>query len=123
MRDRAPVVYLGDDSPPVRAAIREKLRADGVVVYTPEATTDPTRETSTVGVFRCGILHLDHVSGEVDAIEMAALLRFYQSNLPVAFLHEKAPPGLLSRAHPVGPLFKVPEDLDLALAWARAHLK
>jgi len=123
MKDRAPVVYVGDASPAVLAEIVGKLKADGTQVYTPNPTSDPNRETSMVGVFRCAILHLDRVNGEADAIAMAEFLRFYQPNLPVAFLHETALASLLSRAHPVGPLFRVPTDLEQALAWAREQTK
>jgi hypothetical protein len=121
MKDRTPLVYVGDDSPAVWSAISTKLTADGTQVYTPDLTSDPVDSTRSSGSFRCAILHLDRSEGSADAFDVADLLRFYQPNLPLAFLYETAGEPAREKGRALGPVFHSPDQLDAALAWARTH--
>jgi len=118
-----PSVYVGDESGPIRLGVSDKLRADGIHVYTPSSRGDPERDTASIGGFKCALLHLDRLDGKADAIDFADLLRVYQPTLPVAFLHETAPEPMLRRARVVGPVFKIPDDLEAAHEWARDQAK
>jgi hypothetical protein len=122
-RPSTPTVYLGDDSPAVKAGIGDRLRLDGILVYVPSATGDPERDTASIGAFRCALLHLDRHDGTADAIDSAELLRVYQPELPVAFLHETAAEPMLRRGRALGPLFRSPDELEPAYAWARAQAR
>jgi len=114
-----PVVYIGDDSPSVRAGVSDRLKVEGILVYTPALGGDPERDTASIGALRCALFHLDRS----DAIDTAELLRVYQPTLPVAFLHEIAGGPILLRARVLGPLFRSPQDLASAHKWAREHAK
>jgi DNA-binding NarL/FixJ family response regulator len=122
-RAATPTVYVGDDSPAVSAGLSDPLRGDGTRVYVPSGTGDPERVTASVGSFRCAVVHLDRRDGASDAIDAAELLRVYQPDLPIAFLHEQASERLLQRGRVMGPLFHVPDELAQALEWAREHVK
>jgi len=112
------IIYMGDDSPLVRATLADALSSEGVQVHVPggAGTNDAT---SFIGGFRCAILDLEQVAGTDDAIDVAELLRVYQPALPVAFLHESASQKMIRRAEALGPVFRKPDDLAAALAWVR----
>jgi hypothetical protein len=117
-----PLIYVGDDSKIVQAAISDKLTADGMLVYTPGSANDPNSDTKFLGGFKCALLHLERVDGKADAVDAAELLRVYQPDLPVAFMHESPRSMLVQRAGALGPIFRIPGDLEGALAWVRSHV-
>jgi hypothetical protein len=121
MTSSPPLIYVGDNSKVVQLELTDKLTADGILVYTPGSENDPNSATKFLGGFKCALLHLERVDGKADAIDAAELLRVYQPDLPVAFMHESPRSMLVQRAAALGPIFRLPEDVGPALAWVRGH--
>ncbi|MGO8992472.1 MAG: hypothetical protein ACLQVI_04035 [Polyangiaceae bacterium] len=117
MKPNPPLVYFADDTLVIQTLIRDQLTAEGLELYNPGSANNPENPTSFIGGFKCAVLDLEAREGKDDPIDTADLLRVYQPNLPVAFLHENASDKLVKRAALVGPTFKKPDELAQILAW------
>jgi hypothetical protein len=119
---RIPVVYVAAGTRAIETTIAQKLRADGLRVYTPEWESDVEGDTASISAFCCALLHLDRLDS-TDAIDDAELMRLTQPTLPVAFIHSHATETLLRRARVLGPVFRISDELAGAFAWASANAK
>jgi hypothetical protein len=112
---RPPTVFVADSSPAVQTALKEKLAAEGLLAYLARSPETSNLSHEFIGALGCALMTL---SGNEDAIAEAQLLRVYQPELPIAFLHARASEHTMARAKEMGPIFHRDEQLDAAVAWA-----
>jgi hypothetical protein len=108
-------VFVADRSPAIQAALKEKLAAEGLLACLARSPDTSSLSHEFIGGLTCALMTL---SGNEDAIAEAQLLRVYQPELPVAFLHARASEHTIARAKEMGPIFHREEQLDAAVAWA-----
>ncbi len=108
-------MFVADSSPSVQAALKEKLAAEGLFAYLARSPEALGSSHEFIGGLGCALMTL---SGNEDAIAEAQLLRVYQPDLPIAFLHARASEHTMARAKEMGPIFHRDEQLDAAVAWA-----
>ncbi|MBL8609887.1 MAG: response regulator transcription factor [Myxococcales bacterium] len=104
-------VLVCDDSPVARAAVEKKLRAHGADVVLCASAAE-ARATTTDGL-TCALLDVD--LGDGLGTDVAAALRRAAPALPVAFFTSE--PDVTNA---LGPVFRKPDGLDAAVAWALA---
>jgi len=115
----APLVYIADDSEVVRSTVSRRLSAEGLSVHAGGSAADS--RSVTIRAFACALLDLD--LGDGNGVDVAALLRVHQPNLPVAFFSGGAPATVVALARAIGPIFRKPEELEDAIAWVLQHAK
>jgi two-component system, response regulator RegA len=93
--------------------VTQRLKAAGLQVYAGGSAADS--RSVTVRGFACALLDLD--LGDGDGVDVAELLRVHQPDLPVAFFSGGAAASVMAAAKAMGPVFRKPEELDLAIAW------
>jgi two-component SAPR family response regulator len=118
MTPRRKVVFVGDNSPAVQTTLKDLLERAGVHAYLARSASNPNAATEFIGGFKCALVTLERVDGYNDPIDEAELLRMYQPELAIAFLHSDASRHMLERAATMGPIFRKDDELDAAVAWA-----
>jgi hypothetical protein len=118
MPSSRPIVFVSDSSPAVQQTLRERLDEVGMQAY---LSRSPTAGGGSVGEYlgglTCALVTLERADGNDDPITEAMLLRMYQPNLPLAFLHERASFHMLERAKELGPVFRKRDQVDRAIRW------
>jgi hypothetical protein len=116
------LVFVKEESLPVRAQLARLLETVGARVHYAKTATGNRARTMPVQDFKCAFISLDRATAKDDPIDAAEVLRLYHPMLPVAFLDAGSDEALLERARCVGPIFAKPDQLDAAVAWAAQHI-
>lgn len=109
-------VLIADDSAVARLALTRRVRAEGLEVVEHEsaaaaAAVDPADLDGAL---------LDLELGDGLGTDVAERLRARAASLPVAFFTSTREGEAVARAATMGPVFAKPDELDLAVAWAKA---
>lgn len=121
-----PVAYVlvCDDSPLVRLTVARRLRAGGLRVVERASASDAMAAPLDPHPPACALLDVDLGDADGrDGIDLARALRARHPELPVAFFTGTTTPGAEARATALGPVFRKPDDLEAAVAWAVAHAR
>lgn len=107
-----PRILIADDSAVVRLTMGRRLRAAGHDVVECASFA----EASAVDVTGIDRALLDFDLGDGRGVDVAP--RLASAGIPVAFFTSEEAPEVFDAARVFGPVFKKPDDLDAALAWA-----
>jgi len=103
-------ILIADDSAVVRLTVGRRLRDAGHEVV--ECASFAEASVIAVTGLACALLDFD--LGDGRGIDVAPRL----AGVPVAFFTSENAPDILEAARTFGPVFKKPDDLDAAIAWA-----
>jgi CheY-like chemotaxis protein len=118
MSAEMPHVLVADDSPVVRAALRRRLAAVGLLVREAESAAESGVATATD--LGCAVLDMD--LGDGDGVAVARGLLARDARLPIAFFTSGTTDTMLAEAQAIGPVFRKPDELDDVVRWAAAAM-
>ena len=117
-----PLVFVREDSAPIRKALADMLEAIGARAFYPILSSSGAVRTTVMEDFRCALLCLDRKDPKDDPVDEAELFRTYNPILPIAFLNAGSDDGLCKRAQCIGPVFDKAFQLEAAVAWASQYI-